>query len=171
MSFTKAAARLSATFSIACLAAVLAACATFSEKQGPTMDLFTAKESTRNQQDELMSAVPSDDVSSTVQSETSGALFECESGGYYWPGNMDVVLGDSTDGAALLQQIKADWSVKDGWTVTEKTSVNGHPELEIFNQEGFRHSIEYSPDRNALNVLSSSACFQMKGKPEPGVQY
>jgi hypothetical protein len=135
------------------------------------MDLSTAKESTRSQQHELISAVPSADVSSTVQSGTSGALFECESGGYYWPGNMDVVLGDGTNGAALLQQIKADWSVKDGWTVTEMTSVNGHPELEIFNQEGFRHSIEYSPDRNALNVLSSSACFQMEGQPEPGVQY
>lgn len=133
MSFTIAAARLSATFSIACLPAVLAACATLSERLDPTMDLSTAKESTRNQQHELMSAVPSADVSSTVQSERSGALFECGSGGYYWPGNMDVVLGEGTDGAALLHQIKADWSVKDGWTVTEKTSVNGHPELEIFN--------------------------------------
>ena len=33
------------------------------------------------------------------------------------------------------------------------------------------HSIEFDPQRNSLNLLSSSACFQMEGKPEPGVDY
>ncbi|WP_144406416.1 hypothetical protein [Arthrobacter sp. SPG23] len=135
------------------------------------MDLSTAKESTRSQQQELMSVVPSGGVSSTVQSETSGALFECETGGYYWPGNMDVVLSDGTDGQALLEQIRTGWSAKSGWTVQDKTSVNGNPELIVLSEEGFRHSIEFSPDRNALNVLSSSACFQMAGTPEPGEDY
>lgn len=41
----------------------------------------------------------------------------------------------------------------------------------IVSEDGYRHSIEFSPERNALNVLSSSACFQMEGKPKPGVDY
>lgn len=135
------------------------------------MDLATAKQSTRAQQDELLAAVPSAAVSTTRHTETSRALFECEGGGYYWPGTMDVVLSGDADGAALLAQIKADWSARNGWTVRDKTSVNGDPELVIVSEEGFRHSVEFNPQRNALNVLSSSACFQMAGTPEPGVDY
>ncbi|WP_307035452.1 hypothetical protein [Arthrobacter sp. B3I4] len=135
------------------------------------MDLATAKQSTRSQQEELLAAVPAAAVSTTKQTETSRALFECEAGGYYWPGMMDVVLGRDTHGAELLQGIKAEWSAKGGWTVEDKTSVNGNPELVFVSQEGFRHSIEYVPQRNALYVLSSSACFQMEEKPKPGVDY
>ncbi|MET3949835.1 hypothetical protein [Arthrobacter sp. UYEF36] len=135
------------------------------------MDLATAKQSTRAQQDELLSVVPTVAVSTTKQTETSRALFECEAGGYYWPGTLDIVLSEDADGAALLEQIKADWSAKSGWTVRDKTSVNGDPELVIVSEEGYRHSIEFSPERNALNVLSSSACFQMEGKPKSGIDY
>ena len=39
----------------------------------------------------------------------------------------------------------------------------------IVSQDGFRHSNEFNPQRNALLVLSSSACFGMAGTPEPGV--
>ena len=163
--------RLSAAVSLICLAAALAACAPATEPRSPSMDLATAKQSTRSQQEELMSALPPAAVSTTRQAETSRALFECENGGYYWPGTMDVDLSADADGPALLEQIKADWSAKAGWTVRDKTSVNGDPELIIVSQEGFWHSIEYNPKRNALNVLSSSACFQMEGKPKPGVDY
>ena len=135
------------------------------------MDLDTAKQSTRSQQDELLSVVPAAAVSTTRQTETSRALFECESGGYYWPGTMNVVLSTDADGPVLLEQIKAEWSAKSGWTVRDKTSVNGDPELVIVSEEGYRHAIEFNPKRNALNVLSSSACFQMEGKPRPGVDY
>ena len=99
------------------------------------------------------------------------ALFEWETGGYYWPGTLDVVLSADADGAALLEQIKADWSAKSGWTVRDKTSVNGDPELVIVSEEGYRHAIAFTVERNALHVLSSSACFQMSGTPEPGVYY
>lgn len=135
------------------------------------MDLDTAKQSTRSQQDELLSVVPAAAVSTTRQTEASRALFECESGGYYWPGTMNVVLSADADGPVLLEQIKAEWSAKSGWTVRGKTSVNGDPELVIVSEEGYRHAIEFNPKRNALNVLSSSACFQMEGKPRPGVDY
>ena len=135
------------------------------------MDLATAKPATRAQQDELLAVVPSAAVSTTKQTETSRALFECESGGYYWPGTLDIALSEDADGAALLEQIKADWSARSGWTVRDKTSVNGDPELVIVSEEGYRHAIEFNPERNALNVLSSSACFQMEGKPKPGVDY
>jgi hypothetical protein len=84
--FSRLFSRLCAAVFVTSLAIPLVACAPAAQPQGPTMGLSTAKESTPNQQDELMSAVASDDVSSTVQSETSGALFECEAGGYYWPG-------------------------------------------------------------------------------------
>lgn len=163
--------RLSAAASATCLAAALAACAPATEPRSPSMDLATAKQSTRAQQDELLSAVPSAAVSATKQTETSRALFECEAGSYYWPGTMDIVLSGDADGAALLAQIKADWSAKNGWSVRDKTSVNGDPELVIVSEEGYRHSIEFNPKRNALNVLSSSACFQMAATPEPGVDY
>ncbi|QCO99048.1 hypothetical protein FCN77_16775 [Arthrobacter sp. 24S4-2] len=133
--------------------------------------IFTAADATRSQQHELMSVVPPSDVSTTKQTESSRALFECETGGYYWPGTMDVVLSGDADGAALLKQIKTDWSAKSGWSVKDKTSVNGDPELVIVSGEGYLHSIEFNPERNALNVLSSSACFQMAGTPEPGVDY
>ncbi|MCB5293675.1 hypothetical protein [Arthrobacter sp. SO3] len=162
---------LSAAATVTCLAAALAACAPATEPRSPSMDLATAKQSTRAQQDELLAAVPSAAVSTTRQTETSRALFECEGGGYYWPGTMDVVLSGDADGAALLAQIKAEWSARNGWTVRDKTSVNGDPELVIVSEEGYRHSIEFNPQRNALNVLSSSACFQMAGTPEPGVDY
>lgn len=135
------------------------------------MDLDTAKQSTRSQQDELLSVVPAADVSKTRQTETSRALFECETGGYYWPGTMNVVLSADADGPALLEQIKAEWSARSGWTVRDKTSVTGDPELVIVSEEGYRHAIEFNPKRNALNVLSSSTCFQMEGKPRPGVDY
>ena len=135
------------------------------------MDLDTAKQSTRSQQDELLSVVPAAAVSTTRQTETSRALFECESGGYYWPGTMNVVLSTDADGPVLLEQIKAEWSAKSGWTVRDKTSVNGDPELVIVSEDGYRHAIEFNPERNALNVLSSSACFRMEGKPKPGVDY
>lgn len=135
------------------------------------MDLATAKQSTRVQQDELLSLVPSAAVSTTRQTATSRALFACETGGYYWPGTMNVVLNADADGPALLEQIKVDWSARSGWTVRDKTSVNGDPELVTVSEEGYRHSIEFNPERNALHVLSSSACFQMEGKPEPGVDY
>lgn len=171
MNVTKLLLRLSAAVSVSCLAASLAACAPAAELRSPIMDLATAKQSTRAQQDELLSAVPASAVSTTKQTESSRALFECEAGGYYWPGTMDVVLSGDADGAALLEQIKTDWSAKSGWTVKDKTSVNGDPELVIVSEEGFRHSIEFNPVRNALNVLSSSACFQMAGTPEPGVDY
>ena len=163
--------RLSAAASVPCLAAALAACAPATEPRSPSMDLATAKQSTRAQQDELLSVVPSSAVSTTKQTETSRALFECEAGGYYWPGTMDIVLGGDADGPALLEQIKADWSARNGWTVRDKTSVNGDPELVIVSEEGFRHAIEFNPVRNALNILSSSACFQMAGPPKPGVDY
>jgi len=39
------------------------------------------------------------------------------------------------------------------------------------SEEGYRHAIEFNVERNALHVLSSSACFQMKGKPNPAVDY
>ena len=171
MNVPKLLVRLSAAVSVSCLAASLAACAPAAEPRSLSMDLTTAKQSTRAQQDELLSAVPSSAVSTTKQTESSRALFECETGGYYWPGTMDVVLSSDADGAALLEQIKTDWSAKSGWTVKDKTSVNGDPELVIVSEEGFRHSIEFNPERNALNVLSSSACFQMAGTPEPGVEY
>ena len=164
-------ARLSAAVALTCLAAALAACAPATEPRSPSMDLATAKQSTRSQQEELMAVVPPGAVSTTKQTETSRALFECETGGYYWPGTMDVVLSADADGPALLEQIKADWSARSGWSVRDKTSINGDPELVIVSQDGFRHSIEYNPKRNALNVLSSSACFQMEGKPKPGVDY
>lgn len=164
-------ARLAAAVSVTCLAALVAACAPAAGTRTPSLDLAAAKQSTRSQQEELMSAVPPAAVSTTKQTGTSRALFECETGGYYWPGTMDVVLSGDADGPALLALIKADWSAKSGWTVKDKTSVNGDPELVIVSQEGFRHSIEFNPERNALNVLSSSACFQLEGKPEPGVDY
>lgn len=135
------------------------------------MDLATAKQATRSQQQELMAVVPATEVSTTTQTETSRALFECDAGSYYWPGMMDVVLSPDADGPRLLQQIKAKWSGQNGWTVQEKTSINGIPQIVIVSQEGFRHSIEYNPQRNALYMLSSSACFQMEGKPDPGVDY
>lgn len=163
--------RLSAAVALTCLAAALGACAPADETRSPSMDLDTAKQSTRSQQDELLSVVPAAAVSTTRQTETSRALFECESGGYYWPGTMNVVLSADADGPVLLEQIKAEWSAKSGWTVRDKTSVNGDPELVIVSEEGYRHAIEFNPKRNALNVLSSSACFQMEGKPRPGVDY
>jgi hypothetical protein len=171
MSAAKAFTRLSAAVALTCLAAALAACAPATEARSPSMDLDTAKQSTRSQQEELMAVVPPAAVSTTRQTETSRALFECETGGYYWPGMMDIVLSADADGPALLEQIKADWSAKSGWSVRDKTSVNGDPELVIVSQEGFRHSIEFNPERNALHTLSSSACFQMEGKPKPGVDY
>ena len=164
-------ARLPATVSALCLAAVLAACAPATEPRSPSMDLATAKQSTRAQQVELLSVLPAAAVSTSKQTESSRALFECETGGYYWPGTMDIVLSGDADGEALLGQLKADWSAKTGWTVRDKTSVNGDPELVLESTDGFRHSIEFNPQRNALNVLSSSACFQMAGTPEPGVDY
>ena len=163
--------RLSAAVALTCLAAALAACAPATETRSPNMDLDTAKQSTRSQQDELLSVVPPAAVSTKRQTATSRALFECETGGYYWPGTMNVVLSADADGPALLEQIKAEWSAKSGWTVRDKTSVNGDPELVIVSEEGYRHSIEFNPERHALHVLSSSACFQMEGKPEPGVDY
>ncbi|MET4094742.1 hypothetical protein [Arthrobacter sp. UYCu712] len=169
MNVTKLLLRLAAAVSASCLAASLAACAPAADPRSPSMDLATAKQSTRAQQDELLSAVPPSAVSTTKQTESSRALFECQAGGYDWPGTMDVVLSGDADGAALLEQLKTDWSAKSGWTVKDKTSVNGDPELVIVSEEGFRHSIEFNPERNALNVLSSSACFQMAGTPEPGV--
>ncbi|MDZ4092561.1 MAG: hypothetical protein U1D68_15285 [Arthrobacter sp.] len=62
------------------------------------MDLSTAKQSTRAQQDELLSVVPSMAVSTTKQAETSRALFECEAAAYYWPGTLDIVLSEDADG-------------------------------------------------------------------------
>ena len=173
MNATKLVTRLSAAAAVLCLAATLAACApaTATEPRSPGMDLDTAKQSTRAQQDELLSVVPSSDVSATRQTGTSRALFECETGGYYWPGTMDIVLSEDVDGAAMLEQIGAEWSAKSGWTVRDKTSINGEPQLVIVSHEGFRHSIEFNPERNALYVLSSSACFQMEEKPQPGVDY
>lgn len=164
-------ARLSAAVSVTCLAALLAACAPATETRTTALDLAAAKESTRAQQDELVSVIPSSAVAETQQTGTSRALFECGTGGYYWPGTLDVVLRGDADGRALLEQIKADRSARNGWTVNDKTSVNGDPELVIVSQDGFRHSIEFNPQRNALNVLSSSACFGMAGTPEPGVDY
>lgn len=163
--------RLTAAVSVTCLAALLAACAPAAETRTPTLDLAAAKDSTRMQQDELLSVIPSSAVAGTKQTGTSRALFECETGGYYWPGTMDVVLSGDADGPALLEQIKADRTARSGWTVKDKTSVNGDPELVIVSQDGYRHSIEFNPQRNALNVLSSSACFGMAGTPEPGVDY
>ena len=163
--------RLSAVVAVTCLAALVAACAPAPELRTAGLDLAAAKESTRAQQDELLSVIPSSAVSTTKQTGTSRALFQCETGGYYWPGTMDVVLSGDADGPALLEQIKADRSARSGWTVKDKTSVNGDPELVIVSRDGFRHSIEFNPQRNALNVLSSSACFDMAGTPEPGVDY
>jgi len=53
------------------------------------MDLDPAKQFTRSQQDELLLVVPPAAVSTTKQTETSRALFEWETGGYYWPGTLD----------------------------------------------------------------------------------
>ena len=172
MNVIKLLARLPAVVAVTCLAAALATCAPpAAEPLSPNMDLDTAKQSTRSQQDELLSVVPPAAVSTTRQTATSRALFECETGGYYWPGTMNVVLSANAEGPALLEQIKAEWSAKSGWTVRDKTSVNGDPELVIVSEEGSRHSIEFNPERHALHVLSSSACFQMAGTPEPGVDY
>ncbi|XAS62996.1 hypothetical protein VUN84_11795 [Micrococcaceae bacterium Sec5.8] len=172
MTVTTLLTRLPAAIAVSCLAGALAACAPpAAAPRNPGMDLDTAKQSTRSQQDELLLVVPPAAVSRTKQTATSRALFECEAGGYYWPGTLDVVLSEGADGAALLEQIKADWSARSGWTVRDKTSVNGDPELVIVSEEGYRHAIEFNPERNALNVLSSSACFQMEGKPKPGVDY
>lgn len=171
MSPATVARRLSTAVTLTCLAAILAACAPAADPGSPSMDLATAKQSTRSQQQELMAVVPAAEISTTTQTETSRALFECDANSYYWPGTMDLVLTSEADGAGLLQQIKAAWSGKEGWTVEEKTSVNGIPELVIVSREGFRHSIEFNPQRNALYTLSSSACFQMEGKPDPGTDY
>ncbi|MEC5191696.1 MULTISPECIES: hypothetical protein [unclassified Arthrobacter] len=172
MTVTTLLTRLPAAIAVSCLAGVLAACAPpAAAPRSPGMDLDSAKQSTRSQQDELLLVVPPAAVSTTKQTATSRALFECETGGYYWPGTLDVVLSEDADGAALLERIKADWSARSGWTVRDKTSANGDPELVIVSEEGYRHAIEFNPGRNALNVLSSSACFQMEEKPEPGVDY
>ena len=163
--------RLLTTASTLCVAASLAACAPATDPRGLSLDLATAKESIFAQQDELLAVIPTEAVASTKQTETSRALFDCEGGGYYWPGTFDIVLTSDADGAALLKDIKADWSAKSDWTVRDKVSVNNDPELVIVSEEGYRHAIEFNPDRNALNVLSSSACFQMTGTPKPGVDY
>ncbi|WP_457950554.1 hypothetical protein ACTAQI_08310 [Pseudarthrobacter sp. alpha12b] len=165
--FTRIAKALSLTY----VAAVLAACAPAADPLFASLDLATAKQSVLSQQEELKAAVPPAEVSTSVQIKKSRALFECGNGGYYWPGMMDIVLTADADPSALLTDIKSDWSAQAGWTVTDKTSINGNPQLVITDDQGYRHSIEYNPGRNALYVLSSSACFRMEGGPDPGVDY
>lgn len=152
------------------LLAALAACAPV-DSPAAGLDLASAKQSLLSQQDELKSVVPPDEVSTSTRTEKSRALFECGNGGYYWPGTMDVVLTPDADTASLLPKIEAEWSAKPGWTVQSGTGINGIPELIVFSGEGYRHSIQYDPQRNSLYVLSSSACFRMEGRPEPGVDY
>lgn len=171
MNNLRLAVRLLTTASILSIAASLAGCAPATDPRVLDRNLATAKKSTFAQQDELLAMIPTEAVASTRQTETSRALFDCEGGGYYWPGTLDIVLASDADGAALLKDIKGDWSARSGWTVEDKVSVNNDPELVIVSEEGYRHAIEFNPERNALNVLSSSACFHMAEAPKPGVDY
>lgn len=164
-------ARMGAPLLATSLLAALAACAPAVDSTAAGLDLASAKQSLLSQQDELKAVVPPGEVSTSTRTEKSRALFECGNGGYYWPGMMDVVLTPDADVAALLPQIEAEWSAKPGWTVQSGTGINGIPELVVVSGEGYRHSIEYNPQRNSLYVLSSSACFHMEGRPDPGVDY
>ncbi|NUT70154.1 hypothetical protein [Pseudarthrobacter sp. C4D7] len=155
----------------ASLLAALAACSPAMDSPAAGLDLANAKQSLLSQQDELKAVVRPDEVTTWTRTEKSRALFECGNGGYYWPGTMEVVLTPDADAPSLLPQIEAEWSAKPGWTVQSGTGINGIPELVVVSGDGYRHSIEYNPQRNSLYVLSSSACFHMEGRPDPGVDY
>lgn len=128
--------------------------------------LEEAKTDLQTVQDELVSSVPSDVITTTYPSPaTSMVLFDCGyKDTYYWPGGPQLKINPTTDSQSILKNIYDTWLKKPDWTVTWITDNkhDGVYTLDLLRNDGIHVAIANLDNNTTLDFSGFSACFTLR---------
>ncbi|WP_146073251.1 hypothetical protein [Arthrobacter sp. N199823] len=147
-----------------------AGCAKTQEPEVPAVDLQIAKSTTMANERDMISVIATGDIVETNQNEVSN-LLACSDGEYSWTGQINVFLMPGADGLGYVQKIKDAWSGKGDWNVAERTTAQGETVVDITNDAGYSHGVDFSAGHNTIRVMSFSPCFTMDPPYEYGNEY
>lgn len=147
-----------------------AGCAKPQQLERPAVDLQTAKSTTMANERDMVAVIAPGDIAETKQNQVSN-LLSCSDGGHSWTGQINAILVPGADGPGYVQKIKEAWTGKGGWTVAERTTAQGETVVDIANDAGYSHGVDFSQKYNAIRVMSFSPCFTMDPPYEYGTEY
>ena len=147
-----------------------AGCATTQQTERPAVDLQTAKSTTMANERDMVAVIAPEDIVGTQQNKVSN-LLGCSDGGHSWTGQITVTLVPGADGDGYVRAIKDAWTGRDGWTVSQRTTAENEPVVDITNAAGYSHGLDFSKKHNAVRVMSFSPCFTLDPPYEYGNEY
>lgn len=147
-----------------------AGCAKTQQPERPAVDLQTAKSTTMANERDMVAVIAPENIVETKQNQVSN-LLGCSGGEYSWTGQINVLLVPGTDGPGYVQKIKEAWTGKDDWNVAERSTAQGEAVVDITNDAGYSHGVDFSAEHNAVRVMSFSPCFTMDPPYEYGKEY
>ena len=147
-----------------------AGCAKTQQLERPAVDLQTAKSTTMANERDIVAVIAPEDTGETKQNDASN-LLACSDGEYSWTGQINVILVPGADGPGYVQKIKDAWSGKGGWNVAERTTAQGETVVDITNDAGYSHGVDFSAENKTIRVMSFSPCFTMDPPYEYGNEY
>lgn len=161
MKHTRTAAVVLATTAVIAVALVAGGCSS-SSTGGAT--LASAKQTTIDLENKIVSFVPSNLIADTQQTKTSKVIYPClgKSGQSYWPGSEAVSLKKGVDTDSVLSAIAAEWTGKAGWSVFQATGQEGNNTLDMKEKDGGSYTVEFV-DGPQLSITSLSGCFSNAG--------
>ncbi len=136
----------------------------------PVVDLHTATTTTMANERDMVAVIAPEDTVGTQQNKVSH-LLGCNDGGHSWTGQITVTLVPGVDGDGYVQAIKEEWTGRDSWTVSQRTTAENETVIDITNAAGYSHGVDFSKKHYAVRVMSFSPCFTLDPHYEYGNEY
>ncbi len=137
-----------------------------------TMTLEGAKAITLDRQDQLSALLPFENTGVIVRPETSRSLYPCaEEDTFQWPGITRVEIVGEVDELSVIGAVTEQWANREGWTLTEGTSVNGFPKVTLEHDDGSRFAVGFYEGGAEFWVDAASPCFFLEGGLQRGGEY
>lgn len=153
--------RLPLAVAAVALAATLTACQQPTE--GTPMTLDEAKSDYLAAQAELRASIPAEVVLEDLGTVETAALLPCDADPelFVWPGAMTVSIAPDTDTDAVLDEIAAEWTAKEGWTQERSATSGGAPTLDLAREDGLSLGVAALEGETVLQISGFSPCFAM----------
>lgn len=149
---------------------LVSGCSPNQKTEKVAVDYPTAKSQTMANERAMAAVIAPEDIVETKQNQVS-SLLGCSDGGHLWTGQIFVTLAPGADGPGYLQKIEEAWTGKDDWSVAERTTAQGQAVVDITNDAGYNHGVDYSEKRHAIRIMSFSPCFILDPPYEYDTKY
>ena len=124
----------------------------------PSITLESAKSKLLAARHEIIEMVPGELAISVFENDTS-SLMSCRGEQKKWTGTGQVQLRPGLDRDKFLDDVKASFSGRPGWSATDSKDNDGGRRVELLHEDGTHLLVSFWNNPESLQIGSFSACF------------